>query len=108
MEFRLPETGGTGRPLTREEFDSLTARLRPKTFFSRELCARYFTWRDGEGAHLVLFDDAATLRRKLLLGEREGYDTAFLLWPEVREILREILPDGRSSGCDARSCCGGP
>lgn len=78
-DFRLPSPTGCGTPLSRRDLETRMARLRPSVFFSRELCARYFTYMDREdGAHFVLFDDGDTLRQKVELARRAGVDT-FLL-----------------------------
>lgn len=92
MDFTLPARTGEGTPLTLEEFQSLMERESPSVFFSQELCARYFTYvRDGE-THFVLFDDAGTIRKKLQTGAALGYSAAFLMFPEVRDLLGELFP----------------
>ena len=61
-------------------------------FFSQDLCARYFTYtREGE-THFVLFDDADTLQQKLQTGTRMGFSAAFLMYPEVRDLLPRLFP----------------
>ena len=90
MEFILPERSGKGRNLTAQELSDLLARFRPRVFFSGELCANYFTWRDGKGTRFVLFDTAGTIRRKLELSEKLGIGEAFLFYPEVKDILGEL------------------
>ena len=59
-------------------------------FFSQELCARYFTYTRGGEFHFVLFDDAETLNQKLKLGASMGFSAAFLMWPEVRDIMGKL------------------
>ena len=84
MDFRLPAPTGEGVPLDPDAFETL--REGKAVYFSPDLCARYFTCtRDGQ-AHFVLFDDADTIRHKLRIGEAYGIETAFLQWPEVRDI----------------------
>lgn len=91
MDFPLPSPTGEGRPLTQEALDALMEELRPSVFYSRELCARYFTYnRDGD-YHFVLFDDGGTLRQKLRFGRSLGVSAAFLMYPEVKDILGELL-----------------
>ena len=111
-EFRLPDRTGEGRPLAPGELEALHDRYRPRVFFSRELCVRYFSLRDGDGARMILFDDGESLLQKLRTGEAAGIDIAFLPYPRIRPYLPRILsrypPDGRSSGCAARSCSGEP
>ena len=64
-------------------------------FFSQDLCARYFTYtRDGE-THFVLFDGAETLQQKLRAGSATGFSAAFLMYPEVRDLLPRLFLPGR-------------
>jgi hypothetical protein len=91
-DFRLPSPTGSGTPLTREVLAEQMARLRPTVFFSRELCARYYTYvsRDG-GVHFVLFDDGQTLARKMEVGRAAGV-TAFLIpWAEAEGCAHQFL-----------------
>ena len=79
MDFTLPAQSGEGRPLS-----------------GRELCARYFTYaRDGE-THFVLFDDADTLSQKLRTGGNMGFAAAFLMYPEVQDLLPKLFPGRRT------------
>lgn len=95
MDFRLPARSGEGEPLTGEALGKLMEREHPAVFFSQDLCARYFTYsRDGE-AHFVLFDDADTLNQKLRLGAGMGFQAAFLMWPEVRDIAPRLFAPWR-------------
>ena len=92
MDFTLPARTGEGVPLSPEAFQALMEREDPAVFFSQELCARYFTYaRDGE-THFVLFDDAGTIRKKLQTGAALGCSAAFLMFPEVRDLLGELFP----------------
>lgn len=92
MDFRLPARSGEGEPLTEKAFLQLTEQERPAVFFSRDLCARYFTYsREGE-THFVLFDDADTLAQKLRAGNAMGFTAAFLMWPEVKDIAGKLFP----------------
>lgn len=92
MDFTLPARTGEGRPLTAEEFQALTKREDPAVFFSQELCARYFTYTHEGQTHFVLFDDAGTIRKKLQTGTALGYAAAFLMFPEVRDLLDNLFP----------------
>lgn len=91
-DFTLPAPAGHGASLSAPELAALLEAEAPALFFSRELCARYFTYRapDG-GAHFVLFEDAGTLRRKLQLAAAEGFDIAVLAYPQVRDLLPDLL-----------------
>lgn len=90
MDFTLPAKSGEGRPLSEEEFRSLVEKESPAVFFSQELCARYFTYMQGQETHFVLFDDESTLRQKLKTGEAMGFSTAFFMWPEIRDIAPKL------------------
>ena len=96
MDFRLPARSGEGEPLAGEALERLMERENPAVFFSQDLCARYFTYsRDGQ-AHFVLFDDADTLNQKLRLGAGMGFQAAFLMWPEVRDVAPRLFGPWRS------------
>ena len=96
MDFLLPAETGEGRPLSQQEFQALVDRETPAVFFSQDLCARYFTYtRDGE-THFVLFDDADTLQQKLRAGSSLGFSAAFLMYPEVRDLLPRLFPGSRT------------
>ena len=91
-DFFLPSPDGQGRPLTREELKARLEERSPSVFFSDELCARYFTYMNRQsGAHFVLFDDAGSIRKKLRLAEALGIDRALLCWPEVSDLMGDIL-----------------
>ena len=83
-DFFLPSPTGSGRPLTEQELEELKRQLSPSVFFSRELCARYFTYMSREtGAHFVLFDDGDTLRHKVEVARKLGIHTFLAPWAEV-------------------------
>ena len=63
----------------------------PAVFFSRDLCARYFTCTRSGQAQFILFDDAGTLRQKLRLGQQLGVAAAFFQWPEISNIAPELF-----------------
>lgn len=82
-DFTLPAPTGCGTPLSPSDLEQLRRRLSPPIFFSRELCARYFTYRNADGIHFVLFDDPDTLCRKLECARHAGIRTVLLPWQEV-------------------------
>ena len=74
-------------PLTREELRQRLEERAPSVFFSSELCAHYFTYMSREsGAHFVLFDDGATLRRKLEAAQSLDIRTVLAPWPEIADV----------------------
>lgn len=89
MEFPLPCPGGEGCVMEREVLEKLLSE-EPAVFFSEDLGAKYFVRICGCEPRLVLFDDAATLRRKLRLGQEMGISAAFMMFPEVEDILDEL------------------
>lgn len=90
-DFFLPSPSGGGTPLTQEELTALLDRLRPSVFYSRELCARYFTYMSREtGAHFVLFDDGDTLARKVETARAAGVDVFLIPWEHARAHAREL------------------
>ena len=108
-DFFLPAPTGCGQPLSREELAQRMARLRPSVFFSRELCARYFTYMSREsGAHFVLFDDGDTLCRKVEVARRAGVTAFFAPWAEIRDhagamgVPRRPAP-AKTGGRDGRA-----
>lgn len=90
MDFRLPARSGEGEPLDEEQLRQLMERESPSVFFSQELCARYFTYTRDREIHFVLFDDADTISQKLRTGAGMGFTAAFLMWPEVKDIIAKI------------------
>ena len=90
MDFLLPSPTGEGTPLRRAEFEHLQTSLRPSVFFSDELCAKYFTYRQDGKSHFVLFDDADTIRCKLKLARRMELRYVFLLCSEVSDLLSQL------------------
>jgi hypothetical protein len=90
MDFVLPERSGVGTVLTDKQFKSLYAAHCKRSFYSPGLCANYFTYRDGGRTHIVLFDDAASIRRKLELATGLGIGSAFLFYPHVSDLLSEL------------------
>ena len=87
MDFPLPCPTGCGTPLTHEELLALREKHPSSVYFSRELMAKYFTYSEGNGTHFVLFDDAETLQQKVRLAKSLGIQRAFLMFPEVVDLL---------------------
>lgn len=91
MTFPLPCPEGEGAPLTGEELEELLREREPATFYSGDLCAKYFTCtREGE-SRFVLFDDADTLRRKIQMGRDMGLAAGFLMYPEAADLLPSLF-----------------
>ena len=85
-DFIMPSQDGAGKNLSPEEFAQISGAQLP--FYSKELCANYFSHRASDGtAHFVLFDDANTLKEKLNVAQGLGINTAIMLYPEVLDII---------------------
>lgn len=83
-DFILPCPGGRGTPLSSQELSRLLRR-RPAVYWSRELCARYFTYRDQNAVHFVLYDDSASLKKKLELAAHLGVRRVMAAWEEISD-----------------------
>lgn len=91
-DFLLPAPDTEGERLKDDAREALCARTGAQTFFSRELCARYFTYMDAqENGHFVLFDDADTLKEKCKCLDLLGISPIFARYAEVKEIIGSIL-----------------
>ena len=90
-DFFLPSPTGSGTPLTQEELQERIQERAPSIFFSHELCARYFTYMSREsGAHFVLFDDGATLAKKLQVARSLDIRTVLAAWPEIADVTEDL------------------
>jgi hypothetical protein len=83
-DLLLPDTDGPGTPLTFEEIPKMLAARGGRSFFSSELGARYFTYKDeNERTHFVIYDDPGTFRYKMELGLQMGIREGFILYPDM-------------------------
>lgn len=87
LDITLPSPGNAGRRLNRVELNALLAERGGQSFLSDELCARYFTYRNADEHHFVLFDDGGTLKKKAQTAARLGLTGGFVLYPEVETYL---------------------
>lgn len=88
QDFTLPSASSKGLPLTETARNELLSKTGAQTFFSRELCAKYFTYTDQNGrAHFVLFDDLSTLEAKLAQLSGRGIKAVFALFPDAEPLL---------------------
>ena len=91
-DFTLPSPSGSGTPLSREELAQRLNSRGAAIFFSDDLCAHYFTYMSRQsGAHFVLFDNAGSIRKKIKIAQNLGFFACLLAWPEVDDILADIL-----------------
>lgn len=87
-DFLLPAQDSEGAPLPEEERIALQQTCGAQVFFSRELCAKYFTYMDkSQNGHFVLYDDCSTLEAKLRRLDARGVRHVFALYPDVAALL---------------------
>ncbi|MBQ2830127.1 MAG: hypothetical protein IJF15_03785 [Oscillospiraceae bacterium] len=91
MDFLLPSPSGEGRPVDKKTMTAILQEYSPQVFFSEALCARYFTYTKSGRTHFFLFDDAQTMHKKLTAAEKLGITTAFVMYPEVEDILPKLF-----------------
>ncbi len=96
-DFTLPAVSGGGQPLVWEELDRLLRQRAPAVYFSDELCAHYFTYmHTGQSAHFTLYDDPASMAKKLYVAAALGIREGFLPDPGREGYLDALLaPGGR-------------
>lgn len=95
-DFPLPSPDGQGRPLEPADLQALRQRWDPQIYFSDALCAHYFTYMSREsGGHFVLFDDAASVRKKLRVAAQLGIRRAVLPYPQAAGAMEAIMADRR-------------
>jgi len=91
QDFPMPAYDPDGRRLTARELADLQDKTGAQSFFSRELCCKYFTYRQEDGAvHFVLFDDADTAHAKLEHIRARGVGQVFLLYSEWAKEAKEL------------------
>ena len=86
MDFPLPCASPSGTVLTAKQFQALRTATGSAVFFSRELCAKYFTYTKDDQAHFVLFDDADTLQAKAQLLTRLGVQYLLVVYPDAKAM----------------------
>jgi len=79
----LPSPDGHGRDLSASALEDLIRRARGRVYWSEEQCARYFTLQEGESLHYVVFDDRASLIRKMERAKALGIQMAVVPWQEM-------------------------
>ncbi|WP_409968202.1 hypothetical protein RFF05_17020 [Bengtsoniella intestinalis] len=87
MDFILPATTGEGTSINAEVLTSLRKKYGSTTFFSHELCTRYFTYQQEGQTHFILYDDGETMLQKLRIGESIGVKIGFCVYHEVEDLL---------------------
>ena len=91
-DFLLPAKGGKGRKISKNIIGELMEFHHAKPQFSTELCCNYFTYRNKQGMHFVLYDDAESVNRKTELSMKLGISKAICLYPETDvSVLNTLL-----------------
>lgn len=92
-DFTMPSPDPSGRFLSRQEFTCLLERCGGESFFSDDLCCRYFTYMDeGRKPHFVMFDNEDTARLKLEEARSLGIGCAFALWSDWAPDIKAPPP----------------
>lgn len=87
-DFSLPSASPDGMILTPEARSALRERTNAQVFFSKELCAKYFTYMDEDTrGHFVLFDDESTIEEKIEQLSKLHIRHLFALYPDVKSML---------------------
>lgn len=89
-QYPMPSYDPDGTPLSARDFHALLEQYDPTCFFSKELCAKYFTYHTGEGAHFVLYDDVASTWEKIAVANRLGFCGAFVLYRDFGTACRQL------------------
>lgn len=88
--FLLPSRNADGEPLSQTELERLRSRYGAQSYFSKELCSKYFTYMDErEQGHFVLFDDRSTMQEKYRRLTALGVSPCFLLAQDAGLLLPE-------------------
>lgn len=90
-DYTLPAKEENGQTLSNSQLNALITQYHSPSFYSKDLYTYYFTYRSANKAHLVLYDNAASLRHKLKLGKALGIKTAFMFYPHVKGIINDVL-----------------
>lgn len=92
LDITLPSPDNTGERLSRAALEALLRERGGQSFHSVELCARYFTYRNADEHHFVIYDDGNTLIKKAQTASRLGITGGFVLYPEAETFLSSLRP----------------
>ena len=85
--FYLPASDPEGEDLTEAELSAAQAKTGAHPFFSRELCANYFTYMEKNTGVFILYDTDDTLRLRLRLIQEIGVPYIFMEWNGCQNLL---------------------
>lgn len=91
-DFIMPSYTAEGRPLSAAEFRTILEQRNPQSYFSAELCAKYFTYQDqAQQVHFLLHDDPSTAAQKIQAAAAQGYFAAFVLYRDWGAASADIM-----------------
>lgn len=87
-DFVLPSQNSEGTPITQQEKQQKMKKYDAGAYFSKELCAKYFTYMDeNDQGHFVLFDDLDTISAKIQRLNNLPVKKIFALYPDIEKLL---------------------
>lgn len=90
--FDMPSFNPDGQTLSAAEFHEIIEEHSPSIFFSKELCAKYFTYRAAGGdTKFVLFDDIASTSAKIELASSLGFCASFVLYRDFGGACSQLF-----------------
>lgn len=95
-DFRLPCPTGHGSSLEEGQIRRQMTAHNARPWFSNALCTQYFTYLEESHLHLVQFDNASSIRRKLELTEQLHLSGVILSWDEIRPFAHDIYPTAQN------------
>lgn len=90
--FAMPSYDPDGETLSAPDFRNILQNHNPSSFFSKELCAKYFTFHpDGKTTKFVLYDDIASTSAKIETAARQGFCAAFVLYRDFGGACAQLF-----------------
>ena len=90
-DFELPAFSGTGKTLTLNETISLIEKYKTPSFYSSDLETNYFNYQTDNKAHIVLYDNSESMRKKIALAASLGISVCFLSYCDTKHIIENII-----------------
>lgn len=89
-QYDMPSLDPDGQTLSVGQFRQILEQQAPTSFFSQQLCAKYFTYRVGNTTRFVLYDDLSSTMRKLSIAARQGFCGAFVLYRDFGPACAQL------------------
>jgi hypothetical protein len=91
IDFVMPSPAGDSDRISRSDLEALIKRLNAVSYYSRDLGAYYFTYRDDQNrSRFVLFDDDRSMLKKLGMARQAGFTEAFILYADASGNLDQL------------------